>query len=247
MTRLTVKAPHTSFAAATSIAISVIITTASMLTLTSGAAMAATPEPSYTVLAHEDDFELRLYAPKIIAQTDVTGDYDAASRQGFRILADYIFGNNTLADSAQSESDKSSSAKISMTAPVLMSPADLKTDTADVDSKSAKINMTAPVSMSQNDGKWQVAFVMPEHYTLSTIPKPNNPAITLVQVPESRYAVIQFSGLAGEKKVAQKTIELQNWMSQKKLSLLAEPEVARYNPPWTLPFMRRNEIMIRYQ
>ena len=209
--------------------------------------MAATAEPSYTVLEHEEDFELRLYAPKIIAQTEVTGDYDAASRQGFRVLADYIFGNNTLADSAKSESKNNSSAKISMTAPVLMSPADLNMDNADADTKSTKINMTAPVSMSQNEGKWQVVFVMPEHYTISSIPKPNNPAITLVEVPESRYAVVKFSGLAGEKKVAEKTSELQNWMAKKQLTPLAEPEIARYNPPWTLPFMRRNEVMIAYK
>ena len=252
MTFLTAKKRSVSFTAVTITMISVIVTLALTLTLTSGVAMAATAEPSYTVLEHEEDFELRLYAPKIIAQTEVTGDYDAASRQGLRVLADYIFGNNTLADSANSENKesgcakKSKSAKISMTAPVLMSPADLTVENADSDPKSTKINMTAPVSMSQNEGKWQVAFVMPEHYTISSIPKPNNPAITLVEVPESRYAVVKFSGLAGEKKVAEKTSELQNWMTKKQLIPLAEPEVARYNPPWTLPFMRRNEIMIRY-
>lgn len=208
--------------------------------------MAATAEPSYTILEHEDNFELRLYAPKIIAQTEVTGDYDAASRQGFRVLADYIFGNNTVAESTNSESNENST-KISMTAPVLMTPADLTIDSADTDAKSTKIDMTAPVSMSQSDGKWQIAFVMPKHYTMATIPKPNNPAIALIEVPELRYAVVKFSGLAGEKKVAEKTIELQQWMNKKQLTPVAQPEVARYNPPWTLPFMRRNEVMIAYK
>lgn len=208
--------------------------------------MAATAEPSYTILEHEDNFEMRLYASKIIAQTEVTGDYDAASRQGFRVLADYIFGNNTVAESTNSES-KENSTKISMTAPVLMTPADLTIDSADTDAKSTKIDMTAPVSMSQSDGKWQIAFVMPEHYTMATIPKPNNPAIALIEVPELRYAVVKFSGLVGEKKVAEKTIELQQWMNKKQLTPVAQPEVARYNPPWTLPFMRRNEVMIAYK
>lgn len=207
--------------------------------LTLGVAMAATPEPSYTILEHAEDFELRLYAPKIIAQTEVTGDYTAASRKGFKVLADYIFGNNTVMDS-KDNSDKKASTKISMTAPVMMSP-------ANKEDKSTKISMTAPVSMSENDGKWQVAFVMPEQFTMATIPKPNNPAITLIEIPESRYAVIKFSGLADEKKVANKTIELQSWMQQKKLTPIAEPEIARYNPPWTLPFMRRNEVMIAYK
>jgi len=201
----------------------------------------ATPEPSYTLLEQLDDFELRNYAPKIIAQTEVTGDYDAASRKGFKILANYIFGNNSVAGKED--------AKISMTAPVIMKPSDgVGDDRSDdkANDTSAKISMTAPVSMQKSEGNWQVSFVMPENYTMATIPKPNNSAITLIEVPEVRYAVIKFSGLAGEKKVAEKTSELQQWMLTKKLTPIATPELARYNPPWTLPFMRRNEVMIAY-
>ena len=222
----------------TKLAISVLL--ASSLLLTSGAAM-ATPEPSYTLLERVDDFELRSYAPKIIAQTEVTGDYDAASRKGFKILANYIFGNNSVSD----KDDAKNSAKISMTAPVIMKLSD-KISGDKANNASEKISMTAPVSMQRIDGNWQVSFVMPEHYTMATIPKPNNPAITLIEVPEVRYAVVKFSGLAGEKKVAQKTAELQQWMLTKKLTPIATPELARYNPPWTLPFMRRNEVMIAY-
>lgn len=205
----------------------------------------ATPEPSYTLLEQLDDFELRNYAPKIIAQTRVSGDYDAASRKGFKILANYIFGNNSV----PSTEDAKNSAKISMTAPVIMKPSDGVGDNRSNDrtnDTSAKISMTAPVSMQKSEGNWQVSFVMPENYTMATIPKPNNPAITLIEIPEVRYAVIKFSGLAGEKKVAEKTSELQQWMLTKKLTPIATPELARYNPPWTLPFMRRNEVMIAY-
>ncbi|WP_227676357.1 SOUL family heme-binding protein [Psychrobacter arenosus] len=205
----------------------------------------ATPEPSYTLLEQLDDFELRNYAPKIIAQTRVSGDYDAASRKGFKILANYIFGNNSVS----STEDAKNSAKISMTAPVIMKPSagvgDNRSDDKTNDT-SAKISMTAPVSMQKSEGNWQVSFVMPEHYTMATIPKPNNPAVILIEIPEVRYAVIKFSGLAGEKKVAEKTSELQQWMLTKKLTPIATPELARYNPPWTLPFMRRNEVMIAY-
>lgn len=222
----------------------VTVLLAGSLLLTSGAAM-ATPEPSYTLLEQLDDFELRNYAPKIIAQTTVTGDYDAASRKGFKILANYIFGNNSVSNTE----DAKNSAKISMTAPVIMKPSDGVGDNRSDDKNndtSAKISMTAPVSMQKTDGSWQMTFVMPEHYTMATIPKPNNPAVTLIEIPEVRYAVVKFSGLAGEKKVAQKTAELQQWMLTKKLTPVATPELARYNPPWTLPFMRRNEVMIAY-
>ena len=201
--------------------------------LTSGAAM-ATEEPNYTVLSQMDDFELRRYDKQLVAQTLVSGDQDSASREGFKVLADYIFGNNTAATGGSS--------KISMTAPVTMQPNNKKSD-----SESQKIAMTAPVSMQQDDGKWRIQFTMPSKYTMQTLPKPNNPNITITEVPAQTYGVIKFSGLAGSKKVATKTEELQSWMQTQNLTIPGEPELARYNPPWTLPFLRRNEVMIAYK
>ena len=196
----------------------------------------ATEEPNYTILSQTEDFELRRYDPQLVAQTWVTGDQDVASRQGFKTLADYIFGNNTA--------PSGESSKISMTAPVMMQP---QNDDADNDGKSQKIAMTAPVSMQQEEGKWRIQFVMPSHYTLQTLPKPNNSEVTIAELPVQTYGVIKFSGLAGSEKVADKTEELKNWMQTQNLTMTGTPELARYNPPWTLPFMRRNEIMIRYQ
>jgi len=194
----------------------------------------ATEEPNYTVLSQMDDFELRRYDKQLVAQTLVSGDQDSASREGFKVLADYIFGNNTAPTGGSS--------KISMTAPVTMQPNNKKSD-----SESQKIAMTAPVSMQQDDGKWRVQFTMPSQYTMQTLPKPNNPNITITEVPAQTYGVIKFSGLAGSKKVATKTEELQSWMQTQNLTITGEPELARYNPPWTLPFLRRNEVMIAYK
>ena len=112
---------------------------------------------------------------------------------------------------------------------------------------SQKIAMTAPVSMQEKNGKWRVQFTMPSQYSMQTLPKPNNPDITIIEVPPQTYGVIKFSGLAGAEKVAGKTAELQSWMQMQKLTIIRTPELARYNPPWTLPFMRRNEVMIAYQ
>lgn len=201
--------------------------------LISGGAM-ATEEPKYTVLTQVDDFELRRYDEQLVAQTWVSGDQDSASREGFKILADYIFGNNTA--------PSGDSSKISMTAPVTMQ-ADIK----ESDNKSQKIAMTAPVSMQQDDGKWRVQFTMPSKYTLQTLPKPNNPNVEIIEVPAQTYGVIKFSGLVGSKNVANKTEALQTWMQDQNLTPIGEPELARYNPPWTLPFLRRNEMMIAYQ
>ena len=201
--------------------------------LISGAAM-ATEEPNYTILSQIEDFELRRYESQLVAQTWVSGDQDAASRAGFKVLADYIFGNNTA--------PSGESSKISMTAPVTMQP-----ETKKGDNESQKIAMTAPVSMQETDGKWRVQFTMPSQFTMQTLPKPNNPDVTIIEVPAQTYGVIKFSGLAGNEKVAAKTAELQSWMQTQKLTVTGAPELARYNPPWTLPFMRRNEVMIAYQ
>jgi len=186
----------------------------------------AIEEPTYTVIEATEAFELRAYEPMIVAETRVSGTLDEASRAGFKIIAGYIFGDNTSSSSVND--------KISMTAPVSMQL------------QPEKINMTAPVSMQQNDGQWLVHFVMPEKYTLDTLPTPNNPAVKLRELPAHNYAVIRFSGFTGAIKVDKKITELMTWLKDKGIKPISEPEMARYNAPWSLPFMRRNEIMVRY-
>ena len=190
----------------------------------------ATEEPEYTVLTQVDDFELRRYDPQIVAQTWVSGDQKQASNKGFKILADYIFGNNTA--------PSGESSKISMTSPVKMQPQT---------GESQKIAMTSPVAMQEQDGKWRVRFVMPSKYTMQTLPKPNNSEVSLIEIPMQTYGVIKFSGFTGEQKVADKTQALKTWMQDQNLKIVGDAEMARYDPPWTLPFMRRNEVMIEYQ
>tara|TARA_R110001583_G_scaffold130834_1_gene282562 strand:- start:63134 stop:63751 length:618 start_codon:yes stop_codon:yes gene_type:complete len=186
----------------------------------------AIEEAKYTVIEKTDEFELRAYSPKILAETVVSGSLSEASSAGFRLIADYIFGNNT--------SPTGGNEKISMTAPVTIEP------------KSEKISMTAPVTIEQAGEQWRMNFVMPSEYTLATLPKPNNSAVTLREVPASNYAVIRFSGFAGEDKVARKTADLIAWLTNKGITPIGKPELSRYNPPWTLPFLRRNEVMVAY-
>ena len=172
----------------------------------------ATEEPKFSLLEKDQSFELRLYEPKIIAEVEVDGDMSAASRKGFRQIADFIFGNNT----AQS-------------------------------GKSEKISMTAPVGVQQSEKNWRVSFVMPSQYTLETLPKPNNPQISIKQLPAKKFALIRFSGLVDEEKMQAKSAELNQWITMKKLNPVGIPELARYNPPWTLPFLRRNELMVEVE
>jgi hypothetical protein len=188
----------------------------------------ATEVPKYNVIETAGDYELRAYAPMVVAETLVDGSLDDASSAGFKRIADYIFGNNT--------SRAGNSEKIGMTAPVTIAPK----------AKLEKISMTAPVTMQQKEGQWRMYFVMPSQYTLDTLPTPNNPAVTLREVPASRVAVVRFSGLAGDEKTAKKTAELLAWLKTKQITPLGNPELARYNPPWTLPFLRRNEVLVSY-
>jgi len=193
-----------------------------MVLIFTGTAMAI-EEPKYLVLEKTPPFELRSYAPMILAEVQVEGDLDEASSQGFRLIAAYIFGQNQVRE------------KIAMTAPVAVEEQAVK---------SAKIAMTAPVNVESNAGQWTVSFVMPSEYTMDTLPKPLNSKVQLRQIPAVKRAVITFSGFSNHQKVAEKTLELEEWMKTKNLQATGTPKFARYNPPWTLPFMRRNEIQI---
>jgi ATP-dependent Zn protease len=178
--------------------------------------------PKYKVLKKEGKCELRQYDAYITASVDIKGkDYDAATNQGFSAIADYIFGNNTKKDS------------ISMTAPVLQ----------ETKAASEKIAMTAPVVTTKNENVYKISFVMPSKYTLKTLPRPNNDEVILTEVPSFKAAVITFSGLVNEKTISRKTEELRKWIEREKLKTTGLIQTARYDPPWTLWFLRRNEII----
>ena len=184
----------------------------------------ATEEPEFKLISEEGEFQIREYDPKIIAQVEVEGDFDEASSRGFKLLADYIFGNNLL---------NGVSKKISMTTPVEMSPL------AD------NLLMTSSIMDDQINNKWSINFVMPQEYSLDTLPKPNNPQVSIIEVPKEKYAVIVFSGLVRESSYAEKAELLSNYLEENSFKQQGAIKIARYNPPWTLPFFRRNELMVR--
>lgn len=175
--------------------------------------------PKYSVVSVKNNIEVRDYAPMIVAEVETTGEREEAINKGFGILADYIFGNNK------------SSAKVAMTAPVTQQA-------------SRKIAMTAPVTQQSIDGKWQVRFMMPSNYNLSSLPQPRNAAIQLNEVPSKRFVVIRFSGIATESVLKENLEKLQDHIREENIKTGSEPTYAFYNPPWTLPPMRQTEIMI---
>ncbi len=183
----------------------------------------AIEEPKFTVSLHEGAFEIRDYQAAVAAEVTVTGDQKTAASKGFRLLAGYIFGGNTRRQS------------IAMTAPVAQQPA------------GETIAMTAPVTQTGSDGAWVVRFTMPASYSLETLPEPSDPKVKLRNIAPARFAVIRFSGFASETSVAEKTAELTAFVKAHRLQTIGPASLAQYNPPWTLWFMRRNEVMIQLQ
>ncbi len=176
-------------------------------------------QPKYERVSGDGRIEIRDYAPMIVAEAEVPGERSQAIQSGFRAIADYIFGNNT------------GSEKVAMTAPVIQEPGE-------------KIAMTAPVTQQADERNWRVRFVMPSSYTMETLPKPNNPQVALVEVPEKRYAAIRFSGTARDANLERHAASLNAFLRENQIAPLSAPIYAFYNPPWTLPFLRRNEILI---
>ncbi len=193
---------------------------AAALALNLGTPVMATEEPPFTVELKQGEFEVRDYPPLIVAEVSVTGDRRDAAGTGFRLLAAYIFGDNTGRQ------------KIAMTAPVIQSAA------------GQTIAMTAPVLQTGGKGVWAIRFIMPRNSTLETLPLPNNPRVKLHTLGAARVAVVRFSGLARENDVAERTLALSRFVAAQRLRAAGPPSLAQYDPPWTLWFMRRNEMMI---
>lgn len=177
-------------------------------------------EPAFEVVSRFNDLELRRYAPYVVAETRVEGEYRRSLNEGFRRLAGYIFGGNR------------SQVKIAMTAPV----------SAQHDGE--KIPMTAPVSAQRDEQSWVVTFAMPAGSRIATLPLPNDQRVSLRELPARRVVALRFRGWASAKDVEKKTAELLAALPSTGLVPRGVPTIAQYNPPWTLPFFRRNEILV---
>lgn len=179
-------------------------------------------QPQYEVIEEHNGYEVRKYEPYLVAQTTVRAETQReALITGFRIVADYIFGNNTT------------QIEVAMTAPVVSAES------------SEKIAMTSPVVSAENtEGEWTVAFIMPSQYTKETIPQPNSPKVILREVPTRTVAVLPFGWYATDSRIAQKKEKLEELLTQDGEGTIGKPHYAGYNPPLTAPFMQRHEILM---
>jgi len=184
-----------------------------------GPVMSDVEKPDYKVIQSEQNIEIRQYEPMIIAEVEVDGKREDAIGDGFRLLADYIFGNNTVQQ------------VISMTAPVQQK-------------ENQNIAMTAPVQQQSTGKSWRMSFVMPSKYSMDSLPVPNNNRVRLKGILAKKFVVIEFSGTNSNENVTEHENQLMNYIEENQIKINDSPKYAFYNPPWSLPFLRRNEVMI---
>lgn len=180
-------------------------------------------QPRYEVVDHaEGGVEIRRYGPRLAADTTVEGDSAEAGRSAaFRILAGYIFGANR------------SKNEVAMTAPV------------EVQAGSRKIAMTAPVETAPAGAdRYTMRFFLPSHLTLATAPEPSDPRVRLAMVPEEILAVLRYTGSRADERIVARRDELLRALERSAWRPTAEPVSLFYDPPWTLSFLRRNEVAV---
>jgi effector-binding domain-containing protein len=177
-------------------------------------------EAGYDVLKESDSIQIRFYKPLLIAQTEVEADYEAASSKAFQRLFDYISGNNKRQQ------------KVAMTAPVIQ------------EKQTEEIAMTAPVFQEKSGHTWLMSFSLPAEYTLATAPVPADSAVILKEIPSKKVAVLRYSGFLSEQGIEERAKELQTWLAEQGYKAISTPRSAGFDLPWTLPFLRRNEVHV---
>lgn len=182
-----------------------------------------TEEQQYTVVAEHSDFEVRRYDAHVVAEVLVEGSLEEAGNRAFRSLAGYIGGKNHAGRS------------VAMTAPVVQEAVGGR-----------KVAMTAPVVQRETEGPGShvVGFVMPAEETLETLPEPDDARVTLRAVPVEHAAALRYSGRWTQASYQERVERLRHAIAEAGLEVVGEPRWARFNPPWTPWFLRRNEVVI---
>lgn len=183
-----------------------------------------TQEQKYVVEKTFPNFEIRRYEPCVLADVTVQADFQSAGSIAFRSLIGYISGRNEP------------NTKIAMTSPVIQE--------SEINASSVKIAMTSPVIQESAKGSQIVSFVMPTGMTLESLPMPSNSKVSLREIPEQLVAVHKFTGRWTESAYDRQLEQLKQQLNEKGIAQTGPSRFARFDPPWTPWFMRRNEIQI---
>ena len=180
-------------------------------------------QPPYVVLdTLTDQIEVRRYAQRLSVETTIDiADYNKSRNAAFELLFGYISGNNQTNDG------------VAMVSPV------------EVAQTSVEVAMTAPVETSRTKtGGMRMRFFLPAEFTLETAPQPMDSRVRLVEVTAQWQAVLYFSGFANEDDVVKRTKDLLRVIDQSSWRTAGNPLIYSYDPPWTIPFFRRNEVVV---
>ena len=175
----------------------------------------------------EQKIELRHYDSMVLVSTPMRleGEENKGRNSAFYRLFNYISGENIAKEN------------IPMTAPVFMDP----------DQEGTEIPMTAPVFMSPKGDKSEMSFVLPKDMTLDTAPKPKDKNVRVHEVTDYKVAAIIFNGRLQDKNIQTHRGILEKWLEAEGLKAAGDYITAGYNAPFTLPMLRRNEVLIPIQ
>ena len=175
---------------------------------------------SYKTLLKEKNFEVRVYDDYLVAAVEGNNNYKDSSRSSFGLLFKYISGNNVPGE------------KIAMTSPVLQKK------------KKEKMKMTAPVFQNRAGDKWEMSFVLPSKYNLKNVPVPSDPRVVIKQIKNRKVVAVRYSGTLKSENIKEYTSKLLKWADNKGYRIKGIPYSAGYDPPWTIPCLRRNEVLV---
>lgn len=177
-------------------------------------------EANYQILVEDGAVQIRLYQPMLIAKTEIEADYSQAGKIGFNRLAGYIFGGNVQKQ------------ELAMITPVFREP-DGHLETLD------EANQTP-----QSNNKWIMSFVMPPSFDFATLPEPSNSLVIIQSIPAKKVATLRYTGSLNQQRISEYSQILLAWLEEQHIECLSSPRSAAYDPPWTIPSLRRNEIHI---
>lgn len=167
-----------------------------------------------------ETIEIRRYPARLAAEAEPQGE--ASDNAAFRLLFDYISGANSAAG------------EIAMTTPVEVPG----------ETPGEKISMTTPVERGADGEAFAMRFFLPASFDMETAPRPTDPRVRLVEIPQQTMAVLRFSGSRSEADVEARREQLIERLADSSWQADASPTAYFYDPPWTLPFMRRNEVAV---
>ena len=113
--------------------------------------------------------------------------------------------------------------------------------------KNQEIKMTAPVTQIEKNGNMTMQFYLPSEFDESNVPNPSNSEVKILNMKGGYFAAITYSGRASDKNFLKHKEILENQLKEDNITILSPPIRATYNSPFTLPMLRRNEVMFEIE